>query len=73
MRMCVRALGERSMRRPARAVTVNGGMTMPAWFDCFGLSEGDQEDVDGIRAATQQSQHFLLIRSKMFSSLAARR
>jgi len=37
-----------------RPVTVNMGMRMPAWFDIFGLSEGANEDTDGIRAAAKQ-------------------
>jgi len=39
---------------PSRPVTINMGMTMPAWFDIFGLSEGVNEDVEGIHAAAKQ-------------------
>uniref|UniRef100_A0A1I7Z9W4 palmitoyl-protein hydrolase n=1 Tax=Steinernema glaseri TaxID=37863 RepID=A0A1I7Z9W4_9BILA len=36
-----------------RAVTLNFGMRMPAWFDLKGLSEDAEEDDQGIAAATQ--------------------
>jgi hypothetical protein len=45
--------------RPARPVTINMGMTMPAWFDIIGLSEGVNEDVEGIRAAAKQGKSIL--------------
>lgn len=39
---------------PMRPVTLNGGYTMPAWYDIFGLETGSQEDEDGIRASQAQ-------------------
>jgi len=34
---------------PVRAVTLNAGMHMRAWFDLYGLSRGSGEDAQGIR------------------------
>ena len=34
---------------PSRPVTINGGMSMPAWFDILGLDRGSQVDEAGIR------------------------
>lgn len=34
---------------PVRAVTLNAGMQMRAWFDLYGLSPGSGEDAQGIR------------------------
>lgn len=36
---------------PAQPVTVNGGMTMPAWYDIRGLGDGIDEDEAGIATA----------------------
>lgn len=36
-----------------RAVTLNMGMRMPAWYDLFGLDATAREDADGIQAAAQ--------------------
>lgn len=33
---------------PVKAVTVNGGMEMPAWYDIYGIGEHYQEDKAGI-------------------------
>lgn len=33
---------------PARPVTLNGGMVMPAWYDIYGLELVNKEDKDGI-------------------------
>lgn len=37
----------------SRAVTLNMGMVMPAWFDLYGLSPNDREDVEGIATASR--------------------
>lgn len=34
---------------PHKPVTINGGMTMPAWFDILGLDRNSQVDEAGIR------------------------
>lgn len=39
---------------PARPVTINGGMVMPAWFDILGLDRHAELDKDGIRQAGAQ-------------------
>lgn len=36
---------------PVRAVTINSGMRMRAWYDILGLSAGAVEDESGIRAS----------------------
>jgi phospholipase/carboxylesterase len=36
---------------PIRAVTINGGMTMRAWYDILGFSAKSKEDAAGIRAS----------------------
>jgi phospholipase/carboxylesterase len=36
---------------PLRAVTINGGMRMRAWYDIVGIGPSVQEDADGIRAS----------------------
>ncbi|HTT00632.1 MAG TPA: dienelactone hydrolase family protein [Steroidobacteraceae bacterium] len=36
---------------PVRAVTINNGMRMRAWYDILGLGPGTQEDVASIRAS----------------------
>jgi len=36
---------------PRRAVTINGGMAMPAWYDLLGLDPSAGEDAAGIRDA----------------------
>lgn len=38
---------------PKRAVTLNNGFIMPAWYDIFGLSASSQEDAPGIQDAYQ--------------------
>jgi len=37
----------------SRPVHLNFGMSMPAWFDIFGLSPDSPEDLEGIKQATQ--------------------
>lgn len=39
---------------PSIAVTVNGGMVMPAWYDIAGLGGTSPVDVDGIRRSAAQ-------------------
>jgi len=34
---------------PEQAVTLNGGVVMPAWFDIFGLQSGDPVDTAGMQ------------------------
>jgi len=36
---------------PVQAVTLNFGMSMPAWYDIKGLSEDSAEDEEGVRLA----------------------
>jgi phospholipase/carboxylesterase len=36
---------------PVRAVTINGGLAMRAWYDIFGWAAGTPEDAAGIRAS----------------------
>jgi len=37
---------------PMRAVTVNGGMVMRAWYDIVGFDLKDREDLNGVNAST---------------------
>jgi len=37
---------------PTRPVTLNFGMSMPAWYDILGLTPRDQEDFAGLQATT---------------------
>lgn len=39
---------------PARAVTVNGGMAMPAWYDIRGFDIAAAEDAEGLVASGQR-------------------
>ncbi len=39
---------------PVRPVTINNGITMPAWFDVIGLEPGSRQDESGIRKAESQ-------------------
>jgi phospholipase/carboxylesterase len=48
--------GERALRflfphAPLRPVTINGGLTMRAWYDIVGIGPHAQEDMVGLRAA----------------------
>lgn len=40
---------------PVRPVSINRGMRMPAWYDIYGPTLQDREDIDGVT----QSQHIL--------------
>lgn len=37
---------------PTRAITINGGMQMPAWYDIVGANLEDRQDENGIREST---------------------
>ncbi len=39
---------------PVRPVTINNGITMPAWFDVIGLEPRSRQDESGIRKAESQ-------------------
>ena len=39
---------------PERAVTINGGMVMRAWYDILGLDIRRDEDIEGLRASETQ-------------------
>ncbi|KTC66858.1 phospholipase/carboxylesterase [Legionella birminghamensis] len=42
------------MNAPMRAVTINGGMHMPAWYDIVGFELTDREDDAGIKESAKQ-------------------
>ena len=44
---------------PVRAVTINNGMPMRAWYDILGLSQGAAEDAPGIRASAVLADRFI--------------
>ena len=44
---------------PVRAVTINNGMPMRAWYDIVGLSQGAAEDEAGIRASAVLADRFI--------------
>ena len=51
--------GERAWRfvfphAPERAVSINGGMLMPAWYDIVGFDRRSTEDVEGFRATDRE-------------------
>ncbi|MCH2579836.1 MAG: alpha/beta hydrolase, partial [Planctomycetes bacterium] len=39
---------------PERAVTINGGMVMRAWYDILGLDIRRDEDIEGLRTSETQ-------------------
>ena len=39
---------------PRRAVTLNRGLRMPAWYDIYGLDSRSQEDAEGIEYSYEQ-------------------
>ncbi|MFO1350422.1 MAG: alpha/beta hydrolase-fold protein [Gammaproteobacteria bacterium] len=55
---------------PVRAVTLNGGARMRAWYDILGLDIPRQEDDGGIRASEQAIQ--ALIRREQSRGIAAK-
>ena len=44
---------------PVRPVTINNGITMPAWFDITGLERRSRQDEAGIREAESQIQQLV--------------
>jgi len=38
---------------PNRAITINGGMMMPGWYDILGMDITAQQDVTGIQASSE--------------------
>lgn len=44
---------------PVRAVTINNGMQMRAWYDILGFSPGTLEDAPGIRASALLADEFI--------------
>ncbi|RMG19288.1 MAG: carboxylesterase [Planctomycetota bacterium] len=38
---------------PARPVTINGGLVMPAWYDITGVDLEDRQDEEGVRASAK--------------------
>ena len=44
---------------PLRAVTINGGMVMPAWYDITTLGEDGGEDPDDVRESTAEVEALL--------------
>ncbi|VIO97112.1 Phospholipase/Carboxylesterase family protein [Brugia malayi] len=45
-------LGDTGHGCPTRAVTLNFGMQMPAWYDLYGLTPSAEEDEEGINEST---------------------
>ena len=39
---------------PVQAVSLNGGIQMPAWFNIFGLDQDSKEDVAGIKSMSKE-------------------
>lgn len=56
---------------PARAVTINGGLVMPAWYDIRAMDLRHGEDVAGIRQSERQI--VALIERELESGIDARR
>ena len=44
---------------PVRAVSINNGMQMRAWYDILGFSPGTAEDAPGIRASALLAEEFI--------------
>jgi phospholipase/carboxylesterase len=44
---------------PVRAVTVNNGMSMPAWYDIYSFGVKDREDTAGIRESAARVQELI--------------
>lgn len=44
---------------PVRAVTINSGMRMRAWYDILGFSQGAAEDAPGIQASAVLADRFI--------------
>lgn len=56
---------------PARPVTINGGMMMPAWYDILGFDRQAQQDEAGIRASVAFLEQAL--KSQIDAGIAAER
>ena len=56
---------------PHQAVTVNGGMRMPAWYDIKGVDIADKQDRDGIEASAAEID--ALIEREIEAGIPARR
>jgi phospholipase/carboxylesterase len=56
---------------PVRPVTVNNGMSMPAWYDIYSFGIKDREDADGIRVSAALV-HGLIERERAAGISAAR-
>ena len=56
---------------PARAVTINGGLVMPAWYDIRAMDLRHGEDVTGIRQSERQI--VALIERELEGGIEARR
>jgi phospholipase/carboxylesterase len=56
---------------PVRPVTVNNGMSMPAWYDIYSFGVKDREDAAGIRASAALV-HGLIERERAAGISAAR-
>ena len=57
---------------PMRAVTINNGAHMPAWYDIYGLDIDSEEDAEGIQATTTTI-HSLIERQVEQEGIRARR
>lgn len=44
---------------PMRPITLNGGMSMPAWYDIVGMTLNDREDRQGIAESQQAIQRII--------------
>lgn len=51
---------------PARPVTLNGGMSMPAWYDLTGLSDRANESCEGIDDASMTLQNIIFEHPDLF-------
>jgi len=54
---------------PERAVTINNGYVMPAWYDLYGLELGSKQDEAGIRQSQAQIEQ--LIANEISRGIAA--
>ncbi len=49
---------------PIQAVTLNGGVRMPAWFDLYGTRPEDMQDEAGVRRAADAITHLIAEQKK---------
>ncbi len=47
------------LNAPMRAVTINAGMQMPAWYDILGFSHDTREDADGVKESAKAIQEII--------------